>query len=91
MSFVFFSFSKNIIRLTKVENIFLGVIKIDNQYKLSDKNISELAKVYEPDIKKNLSNGWQGGLCWNIPFICSYNKLELRKKNGYLIINKLID
>ena len=91
MSFVFFSFSKNIIRLTKVENIFLGVIKIDNQYKLSDKNISELVKVYEPDIKKNLSNGWQGGLCWNIPFICSYNKLELRKKNGYLIINKLID
>ena len=52
MSFVFFSFSKNIIRLTKVENIFLGVIKIDNQYKLSDKNISELVKVYEPDIKK---------------------------------------
>ena len=52
MSFVFFSFSKNIIRLTKVENIFLGVIKINNQYKLSDKNISELVKVYEPDIKK---------------------------------------
>ena len=28
MAFIFFSFSKNIIRLNKVENIFLGVLKI---------------------------------------------------------------
>ena len=24
-------------------------------------------------IKNNSINGWQGRLCWNIPFICSYN------------------
>ena len=42
-----------------------------------------------PDIEKNSKNGWQGRLCWNIPFICSYNKLEVEKKNGYLIIKKV--
>ena len=34
--FIFFSFTKNIIRLSKVEDIFLGVIKIDNQYILNN-------------------------------------------------------
>ena len=42
-------------------------------------------------LKNNSKNGWQGRLCWNTPFICSYNKLDIRKKNGYLIINKLIN
>ena len=47
-------------------------------------------KVYNPDVKKNtLLNGYQGISCWNIPFICSYNKLDIQEKNGYLIINKL--
>ena len=89
MMFIFFSFSKNIIRLTKVENIFLGILKIDNKYILHDKNNNQLIKIYQPDIQNNSTNGWQGRLCWNIPFICSYNKLDIRKKNGYLIINKL--
>ena len=88
MTFIFFSFSKNIIRLTKVENIFLGILKIDNKYILHDKNANQLIKIYQPDIRSNSTNGWQGRLCWNIPFICSYNKLDIRKKNGYLIINK---
>ena len=87
--FIFFSFSKNIIRLTKVENIFLGILKIDNKYIVHDRNANQLIKIYQPDIQNNSTNGWQGRLCWNIPFICSYNKLDVRKKNGYLIINKL--
>ena len=89
MTFIFFSFSKNIIRLNKVENIFLGVLKIENKYLLNKKNINQLVKIYRPDIENNSKNGWQGRLCWDIPFICSTNKLDVKKKNGYLIINKL--
>ncbi len=91
ITFVFFSFSKNIIRLTKVENVFIGIIKIDNQYISNDKKTNGIKKIYQPDITKNSVNGWQGRLCWNIPFICSYNRLDIRKKNGYLIIYKLIN
>ena len=87
--FLFFSFSKNIVRLNKAESIFIGIQKIENRYILSQKNTNHLVKIYQPDTKNNSKNGWQGGLCWNIPFICSYNKLDVRKKNGYLIINKL--
>jgi len=89
MTFIFFSFSKNVIRLNKVENIFLGVQKIENKYLLNEKNINQLVKIYRPDIENNSINGWQGRLCWDIPFICSYNSLGVKKKNGYLIINKL--
>ena len=90
ISFIFFSFSKNIIRLNRVENIFLGIQKIDNDYILSEKNYNQLIKIYQPNVKKNrLINGWQGQLCWDIPFICTYNVLDIKKKRGYLIINKL--
>ncbi len=88
MIFIFFSFSKNIVRLTKVENIFLGILKIENQYILNNTNTDQIRKIFRPDIKKNSANGWQGRLCWNIPFICSSKSLEVRKKYGYLIINK---
>ncbi len=88
MIFIFFSFSKNIVRLTKVENIFLGILNIENQYILNNTNTDQIRKIFRPDIKKNSANGWQGRLCWNIPFICSYNSLEVKKKYGYLIINK---
>ena len=91
ITFISFSFTKNIIRLSKNENIFLGVLKVDNQFILDEKNNNEFIKVYRPDIKKNSTNGWQGRLCWNTPFICSYNILDVKKKNGYLIINKLIN
>ena len=87
---IFFSFSKNVYRLNRVENIFVGIQKIDNKYILNEKNNNQLIKIYQPDAKKNrLINGWQGQLCWDIPFICTYNALDVRKKNGYLIINKL--
>ena len=80
MTFIFFSFSKNVIRLNKVENIFLGVQKIENKYLLNEKNINQLVKIYRPDIENNSINGWQGRLCWDIPFICSYNSLGVKKK-----------
>ena len=89
MTFIFFSFSKNVIRLNKVENIFLGVLKIENKYLLNEKSINPLVKIYRPDVENNSINGWQGRLCWDIPFICSTNRLDVKKKNGYLIINKL--
>ena len=75
-------------RLIKVDEVFLGIIKIDNRYILNDQSINQIRNIYKPDIEKNSKNGWQGRLCWNTPFICSYNQLELKKKNGYLIINK---
>ena len=78
-------------RLIKVESIFFGVLKIENQYILNNSNTEQIRKIFKPDIQKNSINGWQGRLCWNIPFICSYNNLEIKKKYGYLIINKLIN
>ena len=87
--FIFFSFSKNIIRLNKVDDIYLGVQKINNKYLLNETSSNEFVKVFRPDVENNSKNGWQGRLCWNTPFICSYSKLDISKKNGYLIINKI--
>ena len=88
MTFIFYSFSKNIIRLNKLNNIFLGTLKIENKYVLDDKNINQIVKIYRPDVESNSINGWQGRLCWDIPFICSYNKLEVKKKMDIcLLIN----
>ena len=85
-----FNFSKNILRVNETEKLFLGIQKIENQFILNDIYSNEYASIYYPDVKKNIKrNGWQGRLCWNTPFICSSKKLDIRKKNGYLIINEL--
>ena len=89
MIFLLFSFSKNISRIYEAENIFVGIQKISNLYLLKENINNKYVKVYYPDIKNNKKNGWQGRLCWNTPFICSYNHLEIKKKNGYLIINQI--
>ncbi len=86
--FLIFSFSKNILRINNSEKLFLGIQKIENEYILNTKISNKYANIYYPDIKKNKKNSWQGRLCWNTPFICSYNKLEVSKKNGYLVVNK---
>ncbi len=78
--FIVFNFSKNVLRLIKEDNIFFGVHKIHNKYVNDNKYTSQHAKIFRPDIKNNSLNGWQGRLCWNIPFICSYNNLDIRKK-----------
>ena len=88
MSFIFFNFSKNILRLVETDDIFIGIKKIENKYVLNEKNQNQIIKIYRPDVKKNSINSWQGRLCWNTPFICSYYKLEVKKKNSYLIIRK---
>ena len=89
MIFIFFNFSKNILRLVETDDIFIGIKKIENKYVLNEKNLNQIIKIYRPDVKKNSINSWQGRLCWNTPFICSYYKLEVKKKNSYLIIKKL--
>tara|TARA_B100001057_G_C22815594_1_gene937281 strand:- start:825 stop:1940 length:1116 start_codon:yes stop_codon:yes gene_type:complete len=87
--FIMFSFSKNIYRINNSNEIFVGIIKINNRFILNDNLSNENAKIFYPDVKQNTRNGWQGRLCWDTPFICSYQELEVKKKNGYLVINKL--
>ena len=87
--FLIFNVSKNVLRIIKTENIFLGIQKVENRYILNRDISNEYIDVYYPDIKNNKKNGWQGRLCWNTPFICSYNELGVSKKNGYLIIKKI--
>ena len=89
MIFALFNFSKNTLRIYNEESIFFGIKKIDNDFVLNKSISNRHAKIHYPDIKKNMKNGWQGRLCWDTPFICSYNNLEVKKNNGYLIINKL--
>ena len=87
--FLIFNFSKNILRISNTENVFLGIQKIENDYILNNTISNKYANIYYPDVKKNKKNGWQGRLCWNTPFICSYNKLDVSKKKGYLVVKKL--
>ncbi len=87
--FLIFNFSKNILRISNTENFFLGIQKIENEYILNNTISNKYANIYYPDVKKNKKNGWQGRLCWNTPFICSKNKLNVSKKKGYLVVKKL--
>ena len=87
--FLIFSLVKNIVRISETKKIFVGIQKINNQFVLNKLISNDYVNIYYPDVKNNKKNGWQGRLCWDTPFICSYNKLTIKKKNGYLIINKL--
>ena len=87
--FILFNFSKNISRVIKIDEWFVGIQKIDNRYIINQTYGNEFIKVFRPDVESNSKNGWQGRLCWNTPFICSYNKLEVKRKNGYLVIIKI--
>ena len=86
--FIFFNFSKNINRLVKVEEIFVGIQKIDNLYIKKDRYSNEYVEIFYPDIKNNAKNGWQGRLCWDIPFICSWENFTVNEKNNYLFLFK---
>ena len=85
---LFFNFSKNILRISSEADIFFGIKKIDNKYFVDDLSKNKFVSVHRPDDKNN-KNGWQGRLCWDIPFICSYNKMTVNKKYGYLFFSKL--
>jgi len=87
---LFFNFSKNIKRLNNEDNIFFGIKKIDNSHILNPKNKGTIVSIYQPDREANAEkgNGWQGRLCWDIKFICTKNKVNIKKINNYLIIMK---
>jgi hypothetical protein len=83
-----FNFSKNILRISDKKEVFLGIEKIDNKFFIDQSSINEFIFVHRPDIENN-KNGWQGRLCWDISFICSYNKIKVDKKYSYLFLTKL--
>lgn len=85
-----FNFSKNTVRLSQKEKIYFGVEKVSNFFVKDYLSENEFIKVNKPDLNKN-NNGWQGRLCWDIPFLCSYNQISVNKNNGYLFISKLRD
>ena len=86
--FILFNFSKNILRLDTKNDIYFGIQKIHNKYVKNIEYSNKYASIFFPDIKNNSKNGWQGRLCWDIPFICSYNNLNIYRKNDYLFLIK---
>jgi hypothetical protein len=86
-----FSLLKNIKRISEKDKFFFGIEMIKNQYKSNQIQVIDDIRVLTPDIEKNMKNGWQGRLCWDIPFVCSYNKINISKKNKYLIFKKFND
>ena len=89
--FLFFNFSKNIKRINNEDEIFFGIKKIDNSYILNPKNSGTIISTFQPDLEANgkKGNGWQGRLCWDIKFICTKSKINIKKINNYLIIERL--
>ena len=86
--FILFNFSKNILRLDNKNDIYFGIQKIHNKYVKNIEYSNKYASIFFPDNKNNSKNGWQGRLCWDIPFICSYNNLNIYRKNDYLFLIK---
>jgi len=84
---ILFNFSKNILRISDKKEVFLGIEKIDNKFFIDQSSINEFIFVHHPDIKNN-KNGWQGRLCWDIKFLCSYGEIDINSSNNYLIIKK---
>ena len=84
-----FNFSKNIFRIGNEQTVFFGVKKIVNKFTKITKSENNFTSVNRPDTENNSKNGWQGRLCWDINFLCSYNEISVDKKYGYLIISKL--
>ena len=85
---IIFNFSKNISRISKKNKIYYGIEKINNSFIIEQSSVNNFINIYSPDIENN-TNGWQGILCWDIPFLCTYNKIRVDKKNGYLFFFKL--
>ena len=89
--FLLFNFSKNIIRIYDEDKIFYGIKKVKNEFLEYKNNRNEKLSVFYPDIQKNNKNGngWQGRLCWDIKFLCSYGEIDINSSNNYLIIKKI--
>ena len=84
--FILFNFSKNVLRLNKENDVYFGIQKIHNKYVKNIRYSNKHAKIFVPDVENNSQNGWQGRLCWDIPFICSYKNLNIYRKNNYLFL-----
>ncbi|SMF79381.1 LIC_10190 family membrane protein [Candidatus Pelagibacter sp. HIMB1321] len=87
-----FNFSKNLKRISEKNIITFGIDGVKNEYiEFNDNVVNEKVSVFRPNIEANnlAGNGWQGRLCWDIPFICSYNKIKVNLVNNYIIINSL--
>ena len=88
--FLLFNFSKNIVRITKENKLFFGIIKIENDYIENTKYKNNPIKIFQPDMTANTKkgNGWQGRLCWDIKFLCTKNKVIIEEKKNYLFIRR---
>ena len=88
--FLLFNFSKNIVRITKENKLFFGIIKIENDYIENTKYKNNPIKIFQPDMTANAKkgNGWQGRLCWDIKFLCTKNKVIIEEKKNYLFIRR---
>jgi hypothetical protein len=84
-----FSFIKNVNRIYEKKKIVFGIDKIVNKYLLDKKNSKNHTNIFFVDNENNQSNGWQGGLCWDVPVVCTYMKIQVNMNNNYLFINKL--
>ena len=84
-----FNFSKNISRISNEKSIFFGIKKITNSFIEYPSGKNDYILLLRPDNKNNEKNGWQGRLCWDIGFLCSYREINVMKNNNYLILNKL--
>ena len=47
--------------------------------------------VFFVDNENNQLNGWQGRLCWDVPVVCTYMKIQVNRNNNYLFTNKLLE
>jgi len=84
-----FSFIKNVNRIYEKKKIVFGIDKMVNKYVLDKKNSKNHTNIFFVDNENNQSNGWQGRLCWDVPVVCTYMKIQVNMNNNYLFINKL--
>ncbi len=89
--FLVFNLAKNVDRLSKEDDIFIGIKKINNMSIPNTYYEKNAIDIFQPDLQSNSyrGNGWQGRLCWDIDFICTKNKVAIEKINSYLFVKKL--
>ena len=90
--FLTFNFLKNFKRISQKNYINFGIDKVSNEYSIYNSDFDfKVISVFKPntDANNRKGNGWQGRLCWEIPFLCSYNDIGINKRYGYLFVNKL--
>ncbi len=89
--FFTFNFSKNFKRISQKNYINFGIDKVSNEYSIYNSDFDfKVISVFKPntDANNRKGNGWQGRLCWEIPFLCSYNDIVINKRYGYLFVNR---